>query len=74
MNARDTLERLLWTFIAAALGNVAAGAIFEVDALQAAGMAGITAAINFVLLVARTRLAVLPDPGTGLPGLPAGTP
>lgn len=69
MNARDCAERLCWTVIAAFFGNLAAGAVFDVDATMAAGMAAFTAAVNFVLIVARARLAVLPDPGKGLPGL-----
>lgn len=69
MNVRDTLERLFWTVIAAMGGNVAAGAVFDVDVLQAAAMAGCAAGVNFVLIVARKRLSVLPDPGEGLPGL-----
>jgi hypothetical protein len=70
MNWRDTLERLVWTFIAAALGAVGAAAVFDVDAWKAAAMAGSTAVVNFVLIVARSRLSQLPDPGAGLPGVP----
>lgn len=69
MNLRDTIERLFWTIVAAFLGSLMAGAVFDVDVVMAAGMAAFTAGVNFVLLVARARLAVLPDPGRGLPGL-----
>jgi hypothetical protein len=69
MKVRDTLERLFWTIVAAFVGNLLAGAVFDVDVVMAAGMAAFTAGANFVLLVARARLAVLPDPGAGLPGL-----
>lgn len=70
MNFRDTLERLVWTAVAAFLGNLTAGAWFDVDAIQAAGMAGIAALVNGVLIIARVRLSQLPNPGEGLPGLP----
>lgn len=69
MKLRDTIERLVWTVVAAFFGNLAAGAVFDVDVVMAAGMAAFTAFVNFVLIVARARLAVLPDPGNGLPGL-----
>jgi hypothetical protein len=39
--------------------------------LQAALAATASAGVNFLLLVARARLSVLPNPGDGLPGLPA---
>lgn len=69
---RDLLERLFWTFVAAFLGTLLGAAVLDVDvdALQAAAMAGLGAAANFVLLIARWRLSVLPNPGEGLPGLP----
>ena len=72
MNFRDTIERLFWTVVAAFLGALAAGPVLsvELDALEAAGVAALGAAVNFLLLVARARLAVLPEPGDGLPGLP----
>lgn len=70
MNARDTLERLLWTVVAAAGGSLAGGLLFDVSAWQAAAIAGLSAAVNFATIVARARLAVLPNPGDGLPGLP----
>lgn len=69
MNLRDTAERLFWTVVAAFIGNLLAGAVFDVDVVMAAGMAAFTAGANFILLVARARLAALPDPGNGLPGL-----
>lgn len=72
MNLRDTIERLFWTVLAAFLGALAAGPVLSLDltAIEAAGVAALGAGINFVLLIARTRLAALPDPGAGLPGLP----
>lgn len=67
MNAtvRNIAERLLWTVVSAALAAVLAAPVVGVDAVQAAGMAALVALINGVLLVARWRLSVLPDPTTG---------
>lgn len=72
MNIRDTLERLFWTVIAAMGGALIAPEILSVNisTLEAAAIAGLSAAVNFVTLVAREKLAVVPDPGAGLPGLP----
>ena len=67
MNPKDTLERMFWTVVAAAGSSLAMAALTDVDAWQAAATAGGTAAINFVTIVARKRLSVLPDPGAGLP-------
>jgi hypothetical protein len=66
MNFRDTLERMFWTVVSAAGSSLIAAAVLDVDAGKAAVVAGGTAAINFVTIVARARLAVLPDPGAGL--------
>lgn len=67
---RDTLERLFWTVVAAGGGSLIAGPLLGVSAWQAAGVAGLSAGVNFVTILARQRLAVLPSPGEGLPGLP----
>jgi len=69
---RDLLERLFWTFVSAFLGALAGAAVLDlnVDALQAAAMAGLGAVANAVLVIARWRLSVLPNPGDGLPGVP----
>lgn len=68
MNVAQTAERLVWTFVAAALTNVTGAALLDLDVWKAALLAGINAAVTFVLLVARQRLDSLPDPGDGLPG------
>lgn len=70
MNIKDTIERLFWTVVAAGGGSLIAGPLLGVSAWQAAGVAGLSAAVNFVTILARKRLSVLPDPGEGLPGLP----
>lgn len=61
----DTIERLLWTFVAAFLGQLVGAAVLDlgVSALQSAAVAGLGAVANAVLLLARWRLSVLPDPG-----------
>lgn len=70
MNFRDCAERLVWTVIAAFIGGLSIGGILDISTLDAAIAAAATAGVNFILLVARARLAVLPDPGAGLAGLP----
>lgn len=74
MRLRDTLERLVWTVVQASLSSLASVSLFGISAWQAAGVAGLTAAFGFLSLVARARLAVLPNPGEGLPGLPTRDP
>lgn len=69
MNIRDTLERLFWTVLAAFLGGLSVGGVINISTLDAAIAAAAAAAINFLLIVARARLDVLPNPGEGLPGL-----
>lgn len=68
MNPRDTIERLVWTVLAAAGGALAGVPLFDITAWEAAAIAGLSAGVNFVTIVARARLAVLPNPGDGLPG------
>ncbi len=74
MNLRDTLERLWWTLLAAFLGALGVGDLLDISTLDAAVTAAAAAGVNFLLIVARARLAVLPDPGAGLPGLPSRAP
>ncbi len=87
IRARDLAERVFWTFVAAFLGSLVGAPLvlqvlegladvsIDISALQAilvsATFAGVTAAANVLLVIARWRLSVLPDPGAGLPGLPA---
>ena len=74
MNYRDTAERLFWTLLAAFLGALTVSDLLDISALQAAIAAAASAGANFLLLVARARLSVLPEPGEGLPGLPTEQP
>lgn len=71
---RDLLERLFWTFVSAFLGALTGSAVLDLglDAVQVAALAGLGAVANAVLLIARWRLSVLPNPGEGPPGLPTG--
>ncbi len=54
--------------------SVGGGEVPDLSLLQraavAAVFAGVTNVANFLLIVARVRLSVLPNPGDGLPGLP----
>lgn len=70
MRLRDVLERLVWTVVAAVLTNLASVSLLDLVAWKAAVMAGLNGLVTYVLVVARYRLSVLPDPGAGLPGLP----
>ena len=70
MNVRDTAERLVWTVLAAFLGALGVSDAIDISAVQAGIAAAAAAGVNFLLLVARARLSVLPEPGAGLPGLP----
>jgi hypothetical protein len=65
MNWRDFAERQLWTFVASAGANLVGVTFMEVAPWKGAALAGIAAVVQSVTLVARTRLAVLPDPGKG---------
>lgn len=78
---RDLLERVFWTFVAAFLASLlgtpaliavleaASGATIDISALQAAVvaavLAGLAAVANLILVIARWRLSVLPNPGDG---------
>ncbi len=69
----DLVERLFWTFVAAFASALispplaeAAGLDLSLTALDAAVVAGASAVMNFLTVVARWRLSVLPDPGAGL--------
>lgn len=67
---RDLFERVFWTVVASGLGALAAAPLVDLDAIQGAVIAALAGGINAVLVIARWRLAVLPDPGAGLPHLP----
>lgn len=85
IRARDLAERVFWSFVSGFLGSFLASplvlqVIEEVAGVElsvtvlgslaiSATFAGLTAAANVVLVIARWRLSVLPDPGAGLPGL-----
>jgi len=56
MNWKDMGLRLFWTMVAAAGGAVGAVTVLDMDALKAALMVAMMAAVNFVTLVARQQL------------------
>lgn len=61
-------ERLVWTFVSA-FGGALVGANLigiDIDALQVAAIAGLSAVVNSVTQLARYKLSVLPNPGDGL--------
>lgn len=69
----DLAERLVWTFVAAFTSALlspplaeAAGRHLSLSVLDSAVLAGASAVVNFVTILARWRLSVLPDPGAGL--------
>ena len=73
--AVDMAERMFWTFVAAFMSALvsppiaqAAGIDLSLTAMQAALVAGTSAVMNFVTVIARWRLSVLPNPGFGLDG------
>lgn len=72
MKIRDLLERCIWTVVAASLTNLGALAVLDLALLEALLLAGVNGFVTYLLVIARWRLSVLPDPGQGLPGLPAG--
>lgn len=67
IRVRDLVERVVWTTIAAGLGALVAVPLISIDAFEAAIVAAFGGAVNAVLVIARWRLSVLPDPGQGLP-------
>ncbi len=69
----DLAERLVWTFVAAFTSALvtpplaqAAGVELSLSPLDAAFLAGASAVVNFITVVARWRLSILPNPGAGL--------
>lgn len=56
MNTNDIALRLFWTVVAAAGGALVAAKTLDVEAVKAAGFVGLTAAINFITLLARAQL------------------
>ena len=66
---RDTFERLFWTFVAAFGGGLLVPALIptiDLSAIEAAALSGVAAVVNAITLIARDRLAVLPEPGRAI--------
>lgn len=68
MNWKDTAERFMWTLVSAFLGALTVSEAIGISALQAGLVAAASAGANFLTVLARTRLSVLPDPGEGFGG------
>ena len=60
MQSKDIALRLFWTIVAAAGGALVASQALDVEAVKAAGFVGLTAAINFITLLARAQLGETP--------------
>lgn len=56
MNPKEIALRLFWTVVAAGGGALVAANALDVGALKAAAFVALTAAINFVTLLARAQL------------------
>lgn len=57
MSITELLSRLAWTAVAAAGGVIVAAPTLDLSVLQAAGTAGLVAAVNLLTLEARRRSA-----------------
>ena len=56
MNVKEVATRLFWTVVAAAGGALVAAQVMDIEAIKLAGMVGLTAAVNFVTLLARSQI------------------
>jgi hypothetical protein len=63
---RDLAERVLWTGVTSAIGNLIGVLALGVDAWKGAVLTGLAPALNAVLVIGRWRLSVLPDPGAAV--------
>jgi hypothetical protein len=68
MDWRDFAERQFWTFVATAGANLTGAAFMDLAPWKAAALVGIASVVQSVTTVARTRLAILPNPGEGFGG------
>lgn len=70
IRVRDLAERVVWTVVASGLSSLVGVAFIDLSAAKAAALTGLAGGLNALTIIARWRLAVLPDPGAGLPGIP----
>jgi len=61
MNMKDIGLRLFWTIVAAGGGALVAANTLDIEAVKAAGFVGLTAAINFITLIARAKVSTSPQ-------------
>jgi hypothetical protein len=66
VRVRDLIERVFWTGVVSVITNIVGALAFGVDAWKAALLSAIAPTLNAVLVVARWRLSVLPDPGAAV--------
>lgn len=66
VRTRDLLERVVWTGVASAATNLGGAVVFGVAVWKAAALTAIAPSVNAVLIIARWRLSVLPDPGAAV--------
>lgn len=62
MDWKNILERAAWTFVQAFTSSLAAAAWLNIDALQAAAIAGGSALLSFLKTLAQERLAAKNQP------------
>lgn len=63
---RDLIERVFWTGVVSVITNIVGALAFGVDAWKAALLSAMAPTLNAVLVIARWRLSVLPDPGAAV--------
>lgn len=53
---RDALERVIWTFLEAFTAALLVAGVFDLETLEAASLAGVTAVLAVVKTIAATQL------------------
>jgi len=56
MNWKNIKQRLFWTVVQASGAALVAAQVMDIEALTAAAMAGLTAGIAFITLLARDQM------------------
>lgn len=58
----DLFWRVFWTFLSAALGGLVGMQALDLNVLEVAGLAGLSAAVNVVLVFSRQKLGIVDAP------------
>ena len=53
---KDALERIIWSFVAAAASSIIAIGVFDLDSAKAAGIAGLTAVMTVIKVIAARQI------------------